>query len=49
MKVKIIYSSSSKPPQMEADVNEWFAQHPNIKVITVTQPTQFYYSIFYEE
>lgn len=40
---------NKKIPEIEAEMNGWFAQHPNIKIKFITQTPQYAYSIFYEE
>ncbi len=48
MKCKIIWINK-KIPQVEAEMNEWLAQHPNIKIKFITQQPIWAFAIFYEE
>jgi len=40
---------NKKPKKVEEALNEWLAQHPNIRIQFVSQQPNFCYTIFYEE
>lgn len=48
MKCAII-GINKKLPQVEAEMNQWLAQHPNIKIKFITMSPIWTYTIFYEE